>query len=164
MNITVNGEPRTVAVKPMTSLLSVLRDALGLKGAKEACGRGECGACTVIVRGKPVLACLTLAERVKGDVLTIEGLGPEWAALKESFADYGGFQCGYCTSGQIMRAVAMLQAGLPKDREQVDRHIRYEMSGNVCRCTGYNGIVDAIMHFLEANPVRFGTRIDQAAQ
>ena len=154
MNITVNGEARTLTVAPMTSLLSVLRDALGLKGAKEACGRGECGACTVLVRGKPVLACLTLVERVHDEVLTVEGLGPQWGALRESFADYGGFQCGYCTPGQIMRAVALLQTEMPTDRQEADRKIRYEMSGNICRCTGYNGIVDAIMHFLDANPIR----------
>jgi aerobic-type carbon monoxide dehydrogenase small subunit (CoxS/CutS family) len=154
MDITVNGEARTLTVAPMTSLLSVLRDVLGLKGAKEACGRGECGACTVLVRGKPVLACLTLVERVHGEVLTVEGLGPQWGALRESFADYGGFQCGYCTPGQIMRAVALLQADMPTDRQEAERKIRYEMSGNICRCTGYNGIVDAIMRFLDANPVR----------
>jgi aerobic-type carbon monoxide dehydrogenase small subunit (CoxS/CutS family) len=165
MDITVNGEARTLTVAPMTSLLSVLRDALGLKGAKEACGRGECGACTVLVRGKPVLACLTLVERVHDEVLTVEGLGPQWGALRESFADYGGFQCGYCTPGQIMRAVALLQIEMPTDRQEAERKIRYEMSGNICRCTGYNGIVDAIMRFLDANPVRPNLQqLDKAVQ
>ncbi len=126
------------------TLLAVLRGTLNLKGAKEACGRGECGSCTVLIDGVPVMACLTLAARVRGEVTTVEGLTEEFEDLREAFADLGGFQCGFCTSGQLVRAAALLRAGLPATRAEAERVIRYEMSGNICRCTGYNGIVDAI--------------------
>ncbi len=145
LRIRVNAQEHDVGAPALTSLLDVLRDHLNLTGAKKACGRGECGACTVLIGGRPVLSCLTLAGRVRDEVLTVEGLGPEWAALREAFAEHGGFQCGYCTSGQIMRAVALLRDGLPADRDEARQKIRYEMSGNVCRCTGYNGIVDAVL-------------------
>jgi aerobic-type carbon monoxide dehydrogenase small subunit (CoxS/CutS family) len=161
-HLCVNGSRHAVDVAPLTSLLSVLRDHLRLIGAKQACGRGECGACTVLVGGKPVLACLMLVGRVRDDVLTVEGLGPEWAGLRESFAEHGGFQCGYCTSGQIMRAVALLRAGLPVDGDEARLKIRYEMSGNICRCTGYNGIVDAVLRFAEQHPS--GASVLDAAQ
>jgi aerobic-type carbon monoxide dehydrogenase small subunit (CoxS/CutS family) len=149
VQLRINGQVREIAASATTSLLTVLRDTLGLLGAKKACGRGECGACTVLIGGKPVLSCLVLTGRVRDDVLTVEGLGAEWQALREAFADCGGFQCGYCTSGQLMRAVALLRDGLPRDRAQAREKIRYEMSGNVCRCTGYNGIVDAVIQCAE---------------
>jgi aerobic-type carbon monoxide dehydrogenase small subunit (CoxS/CutS family) len=128
-----------IGVAPDERLLDVLRDRLGLLGTKEACGRGECGACTVLVRGRPVLSCLVLAARAV-DVETIEGLRDEAGALREAFADAGAFQCGFCTPGQIVRGVALLRQGLPAD----DLALRREMSGNICRCTGYAGIMAAL--------------------
>jgi aerobic-type carbon monoxide dehydrogenase small subunit (CoxS/CutS family) len=127
-------------VAPGDRLLDVLRDRLGLSGTKEGCGRGECGACTVLVGGVPVLSCITLAARVSGPVETIEGLTEEASDLASAFADTGGFQCGFCTPGQIVRGVSLLRQGLPA----TDGELRRAMSGNVCRCTGYNGIIDAL--------------------
>jgi aerobic-type carbon monoxide dehydrogenase small subunit (CoxS/CutS family) len=127
-------------IDPGERLLDVLRDRLGLTGTKEGCGRGECGACTVLVGGTPVLSCITLAGRVREPVETIEGLGEEASALSGAFADTGGFQCGFCTPGQIVRGVSLLRRGLP----DTDTELRRAMSGNVCRCTGYNGIIDAL--------------------
>jgi aerobic-type carbon monoxide dehydrogenase small subunit (CoxS/CutS family) len=137
--LTVNGQPIDIGIEPDDRLLDVLRDRLGLLGAKEACGRGECGACTVLMRGRPVVSCLVLAARAD-DVVTIEGLRDEARALREAFADTGAFQCGFCTPGQIVRGVALLRQGLPAD----DAALRREMSGNICRCTGYAGIVAAL--------------------
>jgi aerobic-type carbon monoxide dehydrogenase small subunit (CoxS/CutS family) len=137
--LTVNGRPIEIGVEPDDRLLDVLRDRLGLLGTKEACGRGECGACTVLVRGRPVMSCLVLAARVDS-VETIEGLREEARALREAFADTGAFQCGFCTPGQIVRGVALLREGLPADEQA----LRREISGNICRCTGYSGIVRAL--------------------
>jgi aerobic-type carbon monoxide dehydrogenase small subunit (CoxS/CutS family) len=121
-------------------LLDLLREQLGLTGTKEACGRGECGACTVLVDGKPALACITLARRVSGHVETIEGVADEAADLRASFADSAAFQCGFCTPGQVVRGVSLLRGGVPPD----ERQLREAISGNICRCTGYQGIVNAI--------------------
>ena len=137
--LTVNGRPIELGVEPDDRLLDVLRDRLGLLGTKQACGRGECGACTVLVRGRPVMSCLVLAARA-GSVETIEGLRDEARPLREAFADTGAFQCGFCTPGQIVRGVALLRDGLPAD----DQALRREISGNICRCTGYAGIVAAL--------------------
>jgi aerobic-type carbon monoxide dehydrogenase small subunit (CoxS/CutS family) len=137
--LTVNGRSIEIGVEPHERLLDVLRDRLGLLGTKDACGRGECGACTVLVRGRPVVACLVLAARVD-DVETIEGLRDEARALREAYADAGAFQCGFCTPGQIVRGVALLREGLPAD----DQALRRAISGNICRCTGYAGIVRAL--------------------
>jgi aerobic-type carbon monoxide dehydrogenase small subunit (CoxS/CutS family) len=126
---------------PGDTLLGVLRERLRLVGAKEACGRGECGACTVLVDGVPVMSCVMLASLVRGEVTTIEGLADEARDLREAFADAGAFQCGYCTPGQIVRASALLQGGGVPDEATV----REQMSGNVCRCTGYTQIVDAVL-------------------
>jgi aerobic-type carbon monoxide dehydrogenase small subunit (CoxS/CutS family) len=135
-------------LEPQERLLDVLRDRLGLTGAKEGCGRGECGACTVLVDGRPVLSCITLAARVDGEVTTIEGLADEAIPLRSAFADYGALQCGFCTPGQIVRGVALLRDGLPDSDEQ----LRREMSGNVCRCTGYTGIIQALRQADEHGP------------
>jgi len=126
-------------------LLDYLRDQCGLVGTKEACGRGECGACTVLVDGKAILSCITLASRVQGHVETIEGVAEESAELRESFARHGAFQCGFCTPGQIVRATAVLRGGCP----DTDFELRKAMNGNVCRCTGYNGIIAAIREVSE---------------
>jgi aerobic-type carbon monoxide dehydrogenase small subunit (CoxS/CutS family) len=143
--LVVNGQRREVDALPASSLLEVLRDRLGLTGTKEACGRGECGACTVLLDGVPHLSCITLASLVNEPVTTIEGLADEWSDLRRAFADHGGFQCGFCTSGQIVHAAAILSAGLPNHPGEAERHLRHRLSGNICRCTGYVGIVAAVM-------------------
>lgn len=136
----VNGDDVTVWARPDTSLLTVLREHLGLTGTKEACGRGECGSCTVLVDGRPVVSCLLLVAMVDGDVETVEGVAEEALPLRRAFADAGAFQCGYCTPGQIVRGVALLREGLPDD----DRQLQHAMSGNLCRCTGYLPIMAAL--------------------
>jgi aerobic-type carbon monoxide dehydrogenase small subunit (CoxS/CutS family) len=135
----VEAVPRA-ELAPGDRLLDVLRDRLGLTGTKEGCGRGECGACTVLIGGAPVLSCITLASRVRAPVETIEGLAEEATDLAGALADEGGFQCGFCTPGQIVRGVSLLRQGLPPG----DGELRRAMAGNVCRCTGYNGIIDAL--------------------
>lgn len=137
----VNGRTHDVEIAPGDTLLRVLRDRLGLTGAKEACSRGECGACTVQIDGVPVVSCVLLAALVRGEVTTIEGLAESARDLREAFADHGGFQCGFCTPGQIVRAEALVRGGPPAD----ERTVRLQMSGNICRCTGYAQIVDAVM-------------------
>jgi len=140
VTLEVNGQRHDLEVRPGERLLDVLRDRLALLGSKEGCGRGECGACTVLIEGRPVLSCITLAVRVRGSVETIEGVAEEAWALREAFADHGAFQCGFCTPGQIVRGVSLLRDGLPED----DHALRRMMSGNVCRCTGYVGIMAAL--------------------
>lgn len=140
MALRVNGRAVDVAFEPGATLLRVLREQLRLTGAKEACGRGECGACTVLIDGVPVMSCVTLAAVVRGEVTTVEGLADEARDLREAFADRGAFQCGYCTPGQIVRAAALVHEAGPAD----ERSVRTAMSGNVCRCTGYTQIVDAV--------------------
>jgi aerobic-type carbon monoxide dehydrogenase small subunit (CoxS/CutS family) len=139
--LTVNGDTAEITFAPGASLLHVLRDQLRLTGAKESCGRGECGACTVLLDGTPVMSCVMLAALVRGEVTTIEGLADEARDLREAFADTGAFQCGFCTPGQIVRATALLREEGPLD----ERVVREQMSGNVCRCTGYTQIVDAVL-------------------
>lgn len=140
----VNGATHPVTLTPLTTLLEVLRGQLGLTGAKEACGRGECGACTVLVGGRPLVACLTLATRVTEPVRTIEGLADEITDLREAFADLGAYQCGFCTPGQLVQAAAIVRDGGPADEET----IRQRLSGNICRCTGYVPIVQAVQRVL----------------
>ncbi|GAA5112926.1 (2Fe-2S)-binding protein [Pseudonocardia adelaidensis] len=137
----VNGDVRQVVHAPDATLLTLLRDDLGLRGAKLGCGSGECGACTVLVDGVPVMACVTLASRVRGRVETIEGLREETATLRAAFAVEGAFQCGFCTPGHVVRLAAMLRDGdVPAD----DAELRHRMAGNICRCTGYAAIVRAV--------------------
>ena len=143
--LNINGTWHDIAGPPGLPLLELLRDRLGLTGAKESCGRGECGACTVLLDGRPVLSCITLADLVRGEVTTIEAVADENADLREAFADCGAFQCGFCTPGQIVRASALLKQPWPDDPSAREDFIRHEMSGNICRCTGYSGIVDAIV-------------------
>ena len=131
-----------VDAAPATRLLDVLRDHLGLTGTKEACGRGDCGACTVLVGERAVPSCLVLASRVDQPVRTVEGIAGDAARLRQAFADSGGLQCGYCTPGLVVRAYQLIASGEcdGSDRDAVGR----ELAGNFCRCTGYNGIFAAV--------------------
>jgi aerobic-type carbon monoxide dehydrogenase small subunit (CoxS/CutS family) len=140
---TVNGRPVAVEVPAQALLLDVLRDGLGLKGAKRSCDVQVCGACTVLVDGAPVSACTYLAVEADGrDVLTIEGLadGDRLHPLQEAFIAHGAVQCGFCTSGMLLSARALLDEDAAPTRERIEQHLR----GNLCRCTGYRKIVDAI--------------------
>jgi len=137
----VNGRDADVELAPGDTLLHVLRDRLRLTGAKAACERGECGACTVLIDGQPVMSCIQLASLVRGEVTTIEGIAEDARDLREAFADAGAFQCGFCTPGQVVRAQSLLAGGGVPD----ERTVREQMSGNVCRCTGYAQIVDAVL-------------------
>ncbi len=142
--LSVNGEKHEMLIKPNSTLLEVLRDELLLTGAKEACGSGECGACTVLVDGKPVNSCITLAVEAEAkEIETIEGLskGGELHPLQEAFIDHHAFQCGFCTPGMIMSAKAFLK----RSPEPTKEEIRDAISGNICRCTGYENAVDAIL-------------------
>lgn len=143
MRLTVNGEVVEVGCEPADPLLSALRDGLGLTAAKLACGRGECGACTVLIDGRPRMSCITPAG-LAGEVVTLEGLAEESADLRAEFADRGAFQCGFCTPGHVVHAVALLRRGLPADAERRRDLVRHALNGNVCRCTGYQAIVDSV--------------------
>jgi xanthine dehydrogenase YagT iron-sulfur-binding subunit len=140
----VNGRATSVAIDPRTSLLDLVRERLGLTGAKKGCDHGQCGACTLHVDGRRVVSCLTPAVQVHGrEVTTIEGLAPaagELHPMQQAFIDHDALQCGYCTPGQIMAAVACVKEGHAESPEQ----IREYMSGNLCRCGAYVGIVGAI--------------------
>lgn len=139
----INGQRHELDLRGTERLLDVLRDRLGLTGAKSACRLGECGACTVLVDGRPVLACITLAAVVRGEVTTVEGVAEEQEPLCRAFADEGGFQCGFCTPGQVMRALALRGEASPEQLADAAA-TRRALAGNVCRCTGYAGIVRAL--------------------
>ncbi|MBL8896925.1 MAG: (2Fe-2S)-binding protein [Planctomycetes bacterium] len=139
----VNGEERTVAFPTHHTLLEVLREELGLTGTKHGCELGECGTCTVLVDGKPVLSCLVLAVEAEGHAVeTVEGLqqGNQLHPLQSAFADLGAAQCGYCTPGILMASKALLAENPAASREQ----IAVALSGNLCRCTGYQKILEAV--------------------
>jgi xanthine dehydrogenase YagT iron-sulfur-binding subunit len=141
--LTVNKQVRRLTIDPRTTLLDALREHLGLTGAKKGCDHGQCGACTVLVDGKRVLGCLTLAVAVRGAVTTIEGIsgpGGELHPMQQAFIDQDAFQCGYCTPGQIMSAIGCIDEG----HAGSDAEIREQMSGNLCRCAAYPHIVAAI--------------------
>jgi carbon-monoxide dehydrogenase small subunit len=143
LRLTVNGEETPVSFAPYKTLLEVLREDLGLTGTKHGCELGECGACAVLIDGQPVLACLELAVQCEGRaVQTIEGLakGTELHPLQAAFADLGGSQCGYCTSGMVMTAKALLDKDPAPSRER----IKEALSGNLCRCTGYQQIWESV--------------------
>jgi xanthine dehydrogenase YagT iron-sulfur-binding subunit len=161
VNLIVNGQPRAVAVEPRLTLLDALREKLALTGTKKACDRGECGACTVHIDARRVLSCMTLAATQEGkEITTIEGLEKNGILhpLQSAFIEHDGFQCGFCTSGQIMSGVAMIEeakVGWPSavtpdvrspfalaDLSRAE--IRERMSGNLCRCACYPNIVDAV--------------------
>ncbi len=139
----LNGKPVKVYVEPNELLINVLRDKLGLTGAKYGCGIGECGACTVLLDGEPVLACLTLAMEVEGrEVTTIEGLAKdtELDAIQKAFLEEAAVQCGFCTPGFILTAKALLKENPSPTEEEIKEYLR----GNLCRCTGYVNIIKAI--------------------
>ncbi len=144
VRVTINGEARELAVAPYRSLLDVLRNEAGLTGTKKGCDVGDCGACTVLLDGDPVNACLVLGVEVKGRrITTIEGLQPapdRLHPLQENFIKYGGAQCGFCTPGVIMMAKALLD----ENPDPTEAEIRFGLAGNICRCTGYTKIVEAI--------------------
>jgi carbon-monoxide dehydrogenase small subunit len=143
MTLRVNGEEQEVLFHSYKTLLEVLREELNLTGTKHGCELGECGACAVLVDGEPVLSCLELAVRCEGrDIQTVEGLarGSELHPLQAAFADCGGSQCGYCTSGMLMTAKALLDKEPAPSRERIKEAI----SGNLCRCTGYQQIWESI--------------------
>jgi aerobic-type carbon monoxide dehydrogenase small subunit (CoxS/CutS family) len=141
--LVVNGRSHELDVSPDETLLHVLRERLGMRGTKEGCGLGECGACTVSISGRPRVACVTLAATVEGEVETIEGLTTRAPGLQKAFADEGGFQCGFCTPGQLMACHAIAHESSPR-QDLDDTQLRERLSGNICRCTGYAGIVRAL--------------------
>ena len=144
LGLRVNGEPHTVAAEPHHTLLEVLREEMGLTGTKHGCELGECGACTVLVNGVPVLSCLTLPIELdeSAEITTVEGLalGPELHPLQTAFAEEAAAQCGYCTPGILMAAKALLDANASPSRQEMAEAI----AGNLCRCTGYTSIYEAI--------------------
>ena len=143
-NFIVNGKPYEAIIEPRMLLIDVLRDQLGLIGTKYACGTGDCGACTVLVDGEPVLSCLTLAMTAKDkNILTIEGLaeGTTLHPIQQAFVDHGAVQCGFCTPGMILNAKVLLDENPNPTRDEV----KVGLAGNLCRCTGYTKIVDAVL-------------------
>jgi xanthine dehydrogenase YagT iron-sulfur-binding subunit len=163
MQFIVNGQPQTLSLDPRTSLLDLLRDHLKLTGTKKGCNQGACGACTVLVDGERINSCLALAVQYQGrTITTIEGLGTAAALhpLQQAFLDHDGFQCGYCTPGQICSAIGMKQEAqhdvpsavtpdLATDHILLTHdELRERMSGNLCRCGAHNGIIAAIQEML----------------
>mgnify|MGYP000597844618 CR=1 FL=1 len=143
IKFTINGEVRIEQVKPNQRLLDLIRKDLGLVAAKEGCGKGECGACTVIMNDQPVTSCLVLAAQADGaEILTVEGLadGDNLHPLQEAFIEAGAVQCGFCIPGMIMTAYCLLKENSSPSRQE----IRTALAGNICRCTGYQKIVDAV--------------------
>jgi aerobic carbon-monoxide dehydrogenase small subunit len=143
LSIGVNGEDHEVTVDTRDTLLDLVRDRIGLTGTKEGCGNGNCGACTVLLDGEPVNACIVLALEAEGrQVLTIEGLaqGSELHPVQQALIDLGGTQCGFCTPGVVLSAKALLD----RVAEPTEGDIRQALAGNLCRCTGYDKIVEAV--------------------
>jgi len=144
IELKVNGEAYQVSIEPWKTLLEVLRETLNLTGTKEGCGKGDCGACTVLLDGKPVNSCLLLAIESQGkDILTIEGLaqGGQLHPIQQAFIGHGAIQCGFCSPGMILSAKALLD----NDPQPSEAEVRQAISGNLCRCTGYTKIIEAIL-------------------
>ena len=144
INLNVNGTIHEIAVEPFWTLADVLREKLGLIGTKKECGTGNCGACTILLQGQPVSSCLLLAIDAKDkEITTIEGVSHNGKLhpLQEAFIKHGAFQCGYCTPGQILAAKALLDV----NRQPTEEEVREALVGNLCRCTGYTRIVQAVM-------------------
>jgi aerobic carbon-monoxide dehydrogenase small subunit len=149
LRFTVNEEPREIAVEPWWTLLDVLRDQLELTGAKKGCDRGDCGACTVLLDGKPIVSCTTLAVQANGRrVTTIEGLMSEGQPhpLQQAFVYHGAVQCGFCTPGMVLAAKALLD----ENPSPTEDDVREAIAGNLCRCTGYAKIVEAVLSVAHA--------------
>lgn len=149
LTLTVNGAPHSAEVYPMARLLDVLREDLGLTGTKEGCGEGECGACSIILDGTLVNACLVPAVQAQGsEVRTVEGLGSEahLSPLQDAFLRHGGAQCGFCTPGMLVAGTHLLEQDAADDAAEV----REGLAGNLCRCTGYNKIIDSLLGVGEA--------------
>jgi aerobic-type carbon monoxide dehydrogenase small subunit (CoxS/CutS family) len=148
LTLTVNGVAYPLEVAPGTTLLNAVRDGVGLTGAKEGCDDSECGACMMLLDGKPVNSCSYLALQAEGrEVTTVEGLGDsdELAPLQQAFLEHGGVQCGFCTPGMLISATSLLERN-PRPTED---EVRIALSGNLCRCTGYDGIVKAVLAVAE---------------
>ena len=147
INFILNGDPVSVEVAPNEKLLDVLRDKLGVKSPKYGCGRGECGSCTVLLNGKSIRSCITLAIEVDGqEITTLEGLQKNgMTTLQKSFIEHNAFQCGFCAPGMTMTATELLNKNPHPDEEE----IREAIAGNLCRCTGYDTIVKAILDVAE---------------
>lgn len=144
VSFTLNGRLQEIDVEPNELLLDVVRDRLGLTGAKRSCDVQVCGACTLLVDGRPVSACTTLAFEVRGrSVMTIEGLADDGKLhpLQEAFIEYGGFQCGFCTPGMLLASKALLD----ENPDPTEEELKHFMHGNLCRCTGYKKIIESIM-------------------
>jgi xanthine dehydrogenase YagT iron-sulfur-binding subunit len=169
ITLQINGTPHELRIEPRVSLLDALREYLGLTGSKKGCNQGACGACTVLVDGERTLSCLALAIQYEGtEITTIEGLGVDGALhpVQAAFVEHDGFQCGYCTPGQICSAIGMIreyQGGLPSAVtsdvsaaviELSDEEIKERMSGNLCRCGAYVGICEAIRETLDSEVPR----------
>jgi xanthine dehydrogenase YagT iron-sulfur-binding subunit len=178
LSFSVNGRTQTLQLDPRTTLLDALREHLDLTGSKKGCDHGQCGACTVLVNGRRINSCLTLAVMHDGDEIdTIEGFAKndELSALQSAFVEHDGFQCGYCTPGQICSAVGMLSeaaAGMPShvtaayDIAKIvltDEEIRERMSGNLCRCAAYPNIVAAIKQAAGRQPIPATAKAEQPA-
>ena len=143
VSFTINGEKKELKIPAALSAMELIRDVLKLKGTKEGCGIGECGACTIVVDGKAVNACLMFAAQLDGrEVLTVEGLNPAEGLhpVQQAFADHYAVQCGFCTPGILMSTQALLMETPHPDRQQIVNAV----AGNLCRCTGYQGILDAV--------------------
>ena len=143
IQLKVNGELHTVQIDPAETLLHVLREKLGLTGTKEGCGEGDCGACTILVNGKSVNSCIYPAIQADGnEILTVEGVekSPKLKAIQKAFVDHGAVQCGFCSPGMIMATCALLD----ENPNPTEEEIRRGLSGNLCRCTGYQAMVDAV--------------------
>jgi carbon-monoxide dehydrogenase small subunit len=148
VSLTVNGDPYDLLIEPRKTLLAILRDVIGLTGAKEGCSTGDCGACTVIVNGKAVTSCMMLGVSANGkEITTIEGVSGNGKLhpIQQAFIDNGGYQCGFCTPGFIMAAKAYLDENL----NPTEAELRHALGGNICRCTGYTKIIEAIMSAAE---------------
>ena len=151
LRLTINGEPYEVLVEPYGSLLDLLREQLHLTGTKRGCDEGDCGACTVLLQGKAVTSCMVLALEASGkEIITVEGLakGDQLHPIQEAFVRYGGVQCGYCTPGLIMSALGLLL----ENPHPTEEDVRFGIGGNLCRCTGYAKVVQAILKAAEKMP------------
>jgi carbon-monoxide dehydrogenase small subunit len=149
IELSINGETCELAVEPNATLAEVIRDQVGLTGTKEACGTGECGTCTVLIDGRPILSCLTLAvDCQKQSILTVEGLseGETLTPVQQAFHDCGAIQCGFCTPGMVLSTTALLDANPHPSTPEIQK----ALEGHLCRCTGYNKIVEAVQQAAEA--------------